>query len=491
MTNEKKIDPPHPFRGAPIGSHGVGRRSTPGTKKKNHTHPFRGAPIGSHGVGRRSTSGEKKGLNRSILRLAIPNIVSNITVPLLGLVDMMLMGHLDSVAYLGAIGLGGTIFSVLYSIFSFMRAGTTGLTAQAYGSKDDAEISYGFYRSMGIALIATVLVLSLQRPIEWVALQLLNGSDEVLGYTVQYYRVRIWAAPAVLCLYTFNGWYIGMQNTVIPMVIAILVNLVNIGLSVLFVNVFHMGVAGVALGTVIAQYTGLLTAVVFMLVKYRRYLIPIEKRILLQADKVKRFFKVNTDFMIRSILLVLTIAFFTNQSAKLGDDLLAVNMILMQFFYIFSYFTDGFAYAGEALVGRFTGARDHENLKKTVRYLLLWGLGLSIPFTLLYWAFPEVFIRWISDQPGVVEMARPYYLYMVLIPVITFAAFLWDGIYIGATASMEIRNTMLIASIGVFLPAWYLLMPRYGNHGLWIAFLLFMVARGLSMTLMAKRIWKA
>ena len=198
----------------------------------------------------------------------------------------------------------------------------------------------------------------------------------------------------------------------------------------------------------------------------------------------------NTDFMIRSILLVLTIAFFTNQSAKLGDDILAVNMILMQFFYIFSYFTDGFAYAGEALVGRFTGAHDLSNLKKTIKYLLLWGVALSVPFTLLYWAFPEAFIRLVSDQPGVAEQARPYYIYMVLIPVITFAAFLWDGIYIGATAAREIRNTMIIASLLVFLPTWYFLMPVYGNHGLWIAFLLFMVARGVSMTVMARRIWR-
>ena len=429
-------------------------------------------------------------LNHSILKLAVPNIISNITVPLLGLVDMMLMGHLDSVAYIGAIGLGGTVFSVMYSVFSFMRAGTTGFTAQAYGSRDNTEISYSFYRSICIALIATILVLSLQRPIEWIAMQLLNGSDEVLGYTSEYFRVRIWAAPAVLSLYTFNGWYIGMQNTTIPMVIAILINVVNIALSVLFVNVFHLGVTGVALGTVIAQYTGLLTAIVFLFAKYRCYLIPVKRHILLQANKLKRFFKVNTDFMIRSILLVLTIAFFTNQSAKLGDDILAVNMILMQFFYIFSYFTDGFAYAGEALVGRFTGARDLENLKKTIRYLLLWGVGLSVPFTLLYWAFPDAFIHLISDQPGMAEQARPYYIYMILIPVITFAAFLWDGIYIGATAAKEIRNTMIIASLLVFLPAWYILMPMYGNHGLWIAFLLFMVARGVSMTVMAKRIWK-
>ena len=429
----------------------------------------------------------KDSLNRSILRLAIPNIISNITVPLLGFVDMMLMGHQDSVAYIGAIGLGGTIFSVMYSIFSFMRAGTTGFTAQAYGANDRAEIAYSLYRSLCIALIATVLVLSLQSPVEWLSMKLLNGSEEVLAYTSTYFRVRIWAAPAVLCLYAFNGWYIGMQNTTIPMIIAILTNVVNIVLSVIFVNAMGMGVTGVALGTVIAQYCGLLTAIIFLFAKFRHHLIPIRRVILLQADKLKRFFKVNADFMIRSILLVLSIAFFNNQSAKLGDDMLAVNMILMQFFYIFSYFTDGFAYAGEALVGRFTGAHDPKQLRQTVKLLFLWGFLIALPFTVLYALFPDWFIRLVSDQPSIIPMAQPYHIYLASIPLITFAAFLWDGVYIGATAARAIRNTMLISAIGVFLPATLLLMPRFGNHGLWIAFLLFMVARGLSMTLMAKK----
>ena len=421
-------------------------------------------------------------LNRSILKLAIPNIISNITVPLLGLVDMVLMGHQDSIAYIGAIGLGGTIFSVMYSIFSFMRAGTTGFTAQAYGANDRAEIAYSLYRSLCIALIATVLVLSLQNAVEW-----LHGSEEVLTHTSTYFHVRIWAAPAVLCLYAFNGWYIGMQNTTIPMIIAILTNVVNIVLSVVFVNAMGMGVTGVALGTVIAQYCGLLTAIIFLLVKFRYHLIPIRRVILLQRDKLKRFFSVNADFMIRSILLVLSIAYFNNQSAKLGDDMLAVNMILMQFFYIFSYFTDGFAYAGEALVGRFTGGHDAKQLRQTVKLLLIWGFVIALPFTLLYALFPDWFIGLISDQPEIAAQAQPYHFYMILIPLITFAAFLWDGIYIGATAARAIRNTMLISALGVFLPASLLLMPHFGNHGLWIAFLLFMVARGLSMTLMAKK----
>ncbi len=430
----------------------------------------------------------KDSLNRSILKLAVPNIISNITVPLLGFVDMMLMGHQDSLAYIGAIGLGGTIFSVMYSIFSFMRAGTTGFTAQAYGANDRAEIAYSLYRSLCIALIATVLVLSLQNAVEWLSMKLLNGSEEVLAYTATYFHVRIWAAPAVLCLYAFNGWYIGMQNTTIPMIIAILTNVVNIVLSIVFVNVMGMGVSGVALGTVIAQYCGLITAIVFLFAKFRHHLIPIRRVILLQADKLKRFFKVNADFMIRSILLVLSIAFFNNQSAKLGDDMLAVNMILMQFFYIFSYFTDGFAYAGEALVGRFTGAHDAKQLRQTVKLLFLWGLIIALPFTVLYALFPDWFIGLVSDQPDIIPMAQPYHIYLAAIPLITFAAFLWDGVYIGATASRAIRNTMLISSIGVFLPATLLLMPPFGNHGLWIAFLMFMVARGLSMTLMAKKV---
>ena len=429
----------------------------------------------------------KDSLNRSILKLAIPNIISNITVPLLGLVDMVLMGHQDSIAYIGAIGLGGTIFSVMYSIFSFMRAGTTGFTAQAYGANDRAEMAYSLYRSLCIALIATVLVLSLQGPVEWLSMKLLHGSEEVLAHTATYFRVRIWAAPAVLCLYAFNGWFIGMQNTTIPMIIAILTNVVNIILSVIFVNFMSMGVAGVALGTVIAQYCGLITAIIFLFVKFRYHLIPIRRVILLQRDKLKRFFSVNTDFMIRSILFVLSMAYFNNQSAKLGDDMLAVNMILMQFFYIFSYFTDGFAYAGEALVGRFTGAHDNKQLHQTVKLLLIWGFVIALPFTLLYALFPDWFIGLISDQPEIATQAQPYHIYMILIPLITFAAFIWDGIYIGATAARAIRNTMLFSSVGVFLPASLLLMPHFGNHGLWISFLMFMVARGLSMTLMAKK----
>jgi len=426
-------------------------------------------------------------VNRSILKLAIPNIISNITIPLLGLVDMILMGHLSSPIYIGAIALGGTIFSVLYSFFSFLRAGTTGFTAQSYGANDSTEISYSLYRSVTIAIFASLLILCLQAPISKLSMMLLDGSDEVKNLAITYFFVRIWAAPANMLLYCFNGWFIGMQNTKIPMTIAIIINVLNIVFSIFFVVVMKQDVVGVALGTVIAQYCGLSTALVFIFTKYKGYLIKISSHILLDINKIKRFFKVNTDLMIRSILLVLTIAFFTNQSAKLGDNTLSINMILLQFFYIFSYFTDGFAYAGEALVGKFIGAKDSDNLRSVVVHLFKWGAYICVPFAILYAIFPTPFVKLISPHPVIIEQIQPYYIYMVLIPLITFAAFLWDGIYIGATASKAIRNTMIISSIFVFLPLWYVLVPIYSNHGLWIAFLGFMLARGISMTFFAKK----
>lgn len=426
-------------------------------------------------------------MNRSILKLAIPNIISNITIPLLGLVDMILMGHLSSPIYIGAIALGGTIFSVLYSFFSFLRAGTTGFTAQAYGAKDTSEESYSLYRSMTIAVLAFLLILCIQKPIAKLSLTLLDGSDDLKNLAITYFFVRIWAAPANMLLYCFNGWFIGMQNTKIPMAIAIIINVLNIAFSIFFVLVMKQDVVGVALGTVIAQYCGLLTAFIFIFTKYKKHLIRIDVHILLNINKLKRFFKVNTDLMIRSILLVFTIAFFTNQSAKLGDNILSVNMILLQFFYIFSYFTDGFAYAGEALVGKFIGARDSENLRSVVMHLFKWGALISVPFAILYALFPTTFVKMISDNPVIISEIRPYYIYMVLIPIITFAAFLWDGIYIGATASKAIRNTMIISSVMIFLPMWHFLTPLWNNHGLWIAFLGFMIARGVSMTFFAKK----
>ena len=426
-------------------------------------------------------------MNKSILKLAIPNIISNITIPLLGLVDMILMGHLDSAIYIGAIALGGTIFSVLYSFFSFLRAGTTGFTAQSLGNNDNTETIYSLYRSVCIGIPIIILILSLQIPIAKISSLLLDGSNEVKELAITYFYVRIWAAPANILLYCLNGWFVGMQNTKIPMFIAILINVMNIIFSFILVILFEQNVKGVALGTVIAQYSGLTLAIILLIKNYRSYFVKIDSKILFDIEKMKRFFKVNRDLMIRSFLLIISIAFFTNQSAKLGNNILAINMILLQSFYIFSYFTDGFAYAGEALVGKFVGSKDKDNLQKVIRLLLIWGFSISVPFSILYALFPTEFVKIISDNTEILTEIKPYYIYMIIIPLITFAAFIWDGIYIGATASKAIRNTMIISSIFVFIPSWYILMPRFGNHGLWIAFLFFMIARGAAMSLMYKK----
>ncbi len=400
---------------------------------------------------------------------------------------MMLMGHLESATYIGAIALGGTIFSVLYSFFSFLRAGTTGFTAQAMGSNNKTETIYSLYRSLCIGIPIIILILSFQTPIAKVSNILLDGSDDVKALAISYFYIRIWAAPPNILLYCLNGWFVGMQNTKIPMFIAILINVMNIIFSMVFVIVLNQDVKGVALGTVFAQYIGLILAITLLVKNYKSYFVKIRKDILFDLNKIKRFFKINRDLMIRSFLLTISIAFFTNQSAKLGDNVLAVNMILLQSFYIFSYFTDGFAYAGEALVGKFVGSRDKDNLSRVIRLLLLWGFSISIPFSILYAIFPSTFVGIISNNPNILSEVEPYYIYMIMIPIITFAAFIWDGVYIGATASKAIRNTMIIASIFIFLPTWYILTPILGNHGLWISFLCFMVARGASMTFMAKK----
>ena len=392
-------------------------------------------------------------MNKSILKLAIPNIISNITVPLLGLVDMILMGHLNSTAYIGAIALGGTIFSVLYSFFSFLRAGTTGFTAQSYGNNDKTETIYSLYRSISIGIPIIVLILSLQTPIAKLSKILLNGSDDVISLALTYFYIRIWGAPANILLYCLNGWFVGMQNTKAPMIIAILINVTNIILSYIFVFILEQNIKGVAIGTVLAQYCGLIVALILSIKNYKSFFVKINTKILFNIEKIKRFFKVNTDLMIRSILLILSIAFFTNQSAKLGNNTLAINMIILQSFYIFSYFTDGFAYAGEALTGRYIGAKDSLMVRKTVRWTFVWSMSIALIFMVIYQFAGVPMLHMMTSDAVVIEASRNYLPWLLLMPVAGCAAFTWDGIYIGATASRQMRNSMLWATVA-FAALW-------------------------------------
>ena len=417
-------------------------------------------------------------MNRRILHLAIPSIVSNITVPLLGLVDVTIVGHLGATAYIGAIAVGGLLFNILYWNFGFLRMGTSGLTSQAYGRKDkDAEIRV-LVQAVSVGLFSALAMLILQYPIERLAFRLLDTSAEVEQYAVTYFRICIWGAPAVLAQYGFTGWFIGMQNSRYPMYIAIVMNVINIVCSSCFVFLFGMKVEGVALGTVVAQYSGVMMAWWLWFYNYKELRGRITFRGSLQLIAMRRFFAVNRDIFLRTLCLIGVTTFFTSTGARQGDVILAVNTLLMQLFTLFSYIMDGFAYAGEALSGRYVGACNLVQLKRAVKALFGWGVGLSLVFTLLYGIGGENFLGLLTNDTVVIETAGHYFYWVLAIPLAGFAAFLWDGILIGATATRFMLWAMLVAS-GSFFVIYYCFSGATNNHMLWLAFLVYLALRGV------------
>ena len=427
-------------------------------------------------------------MNRRILHLAIPSIVSNITVPLLGLVDVTIVGHLGATAYIGAIAVGGLLFNILYWNFGFLRMGTSGLTSQAYGRKDkDAEIRV-LVQAVSVGLFSALAMLILQYPIERLAFRLLDTSAEVEQYAVTYFRICIWGAPAVLAQYGFTGWFIGMQNSRYPMYIAIVMNVINIVCSSCFVFLFGMKVEGVALGTVVAQYSGVMMAWWLWFYNYKELRGRITFRGSLQLMAMRRFFAVNRDIFLRTLCLIGVTTFFTSTGARQGDVILAVNTLLMQLFTLFSYIMDGFAYAGEALSGRYVGACNLVQLKRAVKALFGWGVGLSLVFTLLYGIGGENFLGLLTNDTVVIETAGHYFYWVLAIPLAGFAAFLWDGILIGATATRFMLWAMLVAS-GSFFVIYYCFSGATNNHMLWLAFLVYLALRGVMQTLWSRKVF--
>ena len=427
-------------------------------------------------------------MNRRILHLAIPSIVSNITVPLLGLVDVTIVGHLGATAYIGAIAVGGLLFNILYWNFGFLRMGTSGLTSQAYGRKDkEAEIRV-LVQAVSGGLFSALAMLILQYPIERLAFRLLDTSAEVEQYAVTYFRICIWGAPAVLAQYSFTGWFIGMQNSRYPMYIAIVMNVINIVCSSCFVFLFKMKVEGVALGTVVAQYSGVMMALGFWYYNYKELRGRITFKGSLQLIAMRRFFAVNRDIFLRTLCLIGVTTFFTSTGARQGDVILAVNTLLMQLFTLFSYIMDGFAYAGEALSGRYVGACNLVQLKRAVKALFCWGVVLSLVFTLLYGIGGENFLGLLTNDTVVIETAGRYFYWVLAIPLAGFAAFLWDGILIGATATRFMLWAMLVAS-GSFFVIYYCFSGATNNHTLWLAFLVYLALRGIMQTIWSRRVF--
>lgn len=427
-------------------------------------------------------------LNKKILYLAIPNIISNITVPLLSSVDTAVMGHLESPVYLGAIALGSMIFNFIYWGFGFLRMGTTGLTAQSYGSKDESEVSSIMYRSLIISVVAGFFLIFFQFPISELSFYLIDGSSNVEQYATKYFYIRIYAAPATLALYSIHGWFLGVQNSKYPLIIALIVNLSNIVLNLLFVFQFNMNVEGVALGTVISQYLGVVVSIILISRKYRKTLHQFVIAKIIAKDKLVKFFQVNVDIFFRTLLLIFVISFFTAKSAEINDEILAANFILMQLWLIIAYGVDGFAFAAESLVGRFFGANDVRNLRKTVKYSFFWGLSLAGLLSIIYFLFGREILSIYTIQENVISAALIFLPWIIISPIINSISFIWDGVYFGVTATRQMLYSMIISTLIFFLPIYYLTKDVLGNHSIWFSLTAFMVMRGLTLTLYSRKI---
>ena len=419
-------------------------------------------------------------MNRKILALAIPSILANITTPLLGLVDTAIVGHMGSAVYIGAIAVGGVMFNMLYWLFSFLRGGTSGLTAQAFGAHDSGATSMVLYRSLAVAIGVGGVMILLQWPLQMLLSRFVDPDPATGALAVRYFRILIYGAPAVLGTYVLSGWFLGMQNSRMLLVTSILINITNIAVSLLLVFGLGWQIAGVATGTLVAQWAGFITGLCLL----RRYRPRMPRlRALLRGADLARFFRVNAEVMLRTLCLILVTLWFTKAGAANGPVILAVNTLLMQLFLLFSFVMDGFAFAGEALAGKYVGAADFSSLRLCVRRIFGWGAGLAAIFTALYFFGGEWFLHLLTGDAGVVAASHDYYLWAVTVPFAGFAAFGWDGIYIGATLTRQLLISMAGATAAFFI-IYFSLRSHMGNHALWLAFISYLALRGILQTIL-------
>ena len=415
-------------------------------------------------------------IHHEILRLALPSIISNITVPLLGLVDLTIVGHLGSEVYIGAIAVGTMIFNVLYWLLGFLRMGNSGMTSQAFGRRDEQAVRTILVRSLLIAIGMGVLFIVLQRPLCDVALWVMHPSAEIAAAAHTYFAICIWSAPAMLALYALNGWFVGLQTTKVPMFIALFQNVVNILLSLGFVIVMHMKIEGVAWGTMLAQWAGALLA---MLLAYRKLCKqPLPQQPHKIALRWMDFFVVNRDIFLRTLFLVAVNLSFTSFGARSGDVVLSANTLLLTFFTLFSYVMDGFAFAGEALCGKSFGAANVQHFQTYVVQLMKWGLGMALLFSMVYFLGGRLLLRLLTNNESVLGMAAHFLGWVVLIPLAGFMAFVYDGVFIGATMTHHMLLSTLL-SAAIFFVSYALLSSTMHNHALWLAFILFLLTRGV------------
>lgn len=414
--------------------------------------------------------------HRQIWQLAGPMILVNMSIPIVGIVDTAVVGHLDSAHYLGAVAIGTLIFNFLFWAFGFLRMGTTGLTAQAYGQNKPEDSWLTMQYSIAFAIGIALLLILLQTPLSQLAFYLMEPSPLVSQFGQDYFAIRIWSAPAILINYVILGWLIGKGATRAALILVVVVNLSNILFDILLVAVFNYAVSGVAAASVLAEYIGL--SIGYVLLKqqgFRFYRSHPHSPIAL----VTKLFNLHGNIFIRTLCLLFSFAFFTSQGAKQGDVILAANAVLLHFITFMAFFLDGFANAAEVLTGQAMGAKQKQQLKQGLLYAGFWSIAIAIAFSVSYALFGQFIIGLLTSIPDVIEAANRYLPWLIVAPLIGVWSYLFDGIFIGATRSREMRNTMLFSTFICYLPAWYLL-ATLGNHGLWLALLIFLAARGFS-----------
>lgn len=435
-------------------------------------------------------------MHKEILSLAIPSIVTNITVPLLGLVDVAIVGHMGDASYIGAIAVGTMMMNVICWLFGFLRMGTSGMTSQAYGRGDSKEAATILFQAIALGAAIGILFVLFQPLLLRLFLFFMRPSDEIRAFASVYFHVCVFGLPAALVMYGLTGWFIGIQDTRTPMTVSIFQNIVNIMTSLLLVYVFGMKVEGVALGTLTAQYSGLLLALYILRRKYASHYQLLFSQFTLKPGvyssfsykhTLNRFFRVNRDIFLRTLFLVAVNAAFTSVGSRQGDVILAVNTLLFQFFTLYSYIMDGFAYAGEAICGKYYGAGNAPSFHACIRRLFAWGVIMTVVYTAAYYFGANDILHVLSNEQTVIKASEPYLLWVALIPVAGMGAFIWDGVFIGITDSRGMLLSCFVAAI-VFAIMLSLFFTTMGNHALWLALLSYLLARGVMQTML---FWRA
>jgi MATE family multidrug resistance protein len=414
--------------------------------------------------------------NARVFAIAGPAMLANLTTPLLGIVGTAAIGRLGEAHLLGGIAMSALVFDGVFWLFAFLRMGTVALTAQALGAGDAAEQRAVLLRALLIAALVGVLLIALQAPLASAIYRALGGSDAVRAAAESYFFVRVWSAPCALANFAVLGWLVGIARAGTALVLQIAINVVNMTATVLLVLVLDFGIAGAALAAVLAETSGLLLGLgIAWLLAGRR--VDTTADVLLRRDKLVRMLAINRDIMIRTAAIIAAFAFFTAQGARAGDVALAANAVLHNFILIGSFFLDGLATAAEQLCGRAVGANDRSGFVEATRRILAWGFLFGAATTVFFLIVGGPLIDVMTTSDAVREAARQFMLFAALAPALGVAAYAFDGIYIGATWARDMRNLML-AALAIYLATWWALRP-WGNSGLWIALLTFLVARGL------------